>query len=407
MRHFPVFLATHAQTIVLVGGGEAIAQKYRLVSRANATIQIMAEDLTGELSNAVAEGAAQHSQAILDPEVFTGARLVIISTGCAALDAAAADLARARGALVNVVDRPHLSDVIMPAIVDRDPVVIAIGTEGNAPVLARQIKTRLEQMLEPGLGRFARQIGAMRADVSHRIAPSARRRFWEWVMREPRRLFASGQEDEATARIGSVLAHGEPPSSSSGRITVLDPGTGAADLLSLRAVERLQTADLVIHDADCPRAILDLARRDADREVVGPDKGPRRWRRDYGARLAIAAAEQALSQLAPAAAAAVTFYGLPDGDDSALALASELKLPMLLIQDPEDPVTLALYARQLASSNPGVTLWEAPTINGADRAEIAWKGRWGSHVAAFHLYPEETLKQINNFIGRIEQAQAD
>jgi uncharacterized protein len=110
---------------------------------------------------------------------------------------------------------------------------------------------------------------------------------------------------------------------------------------------------------------------------------------------------------APAAAAAVTFYGLPDGDDSALALASDLKLPMLIIQDPEDPVTLALYARQLASSNPGVTLWEAPAIDGADRAEIAWKGRWGSHVAAFHLYPEETLEQINNFIARIEQAQAE
>lgn len=110
---------------------------------------------------------------------------------------------------------------------------------------------------------------------------------------------------------------------------------------------------------------------------------------------------------APAAAAAVTFYGLPDGPNGALALASSLELPMLLIQDPEDPITLAIHARQLASNNPGVTLWEAPEMDEADRAELAWKGRWGSHVAAFHLHPEETLKQIDNFIFGIEQAQAN
>ena len=102
---------------------------------------------------------------------------------------------------------------------------------------------------------------------------------------------------------------------------------------------------------------------------------------------------------APAAAAAVTFYGFPDGEESALNLAVDLDVPILLIQDPEDPVTLANYARKLAGENPRVTLWEAPKIvSEAQRAEIAWKERWGSHVAAFHLYPKETMVQIDRFI---------
>lgn len=293
MRHFPVFLTTGSRTVLLVGGGEAIAQKFRLVSRTDATIRIMSPTLTEELALAVARGDAHHHSAVFDPDALTGATLAIVSTGCAALDAAAADLARARGVLVNVVDRPHLSDVIMPAIVDRDPVVVAIGTEGTAPVLARQIKTRVERMLEPGLGRFARQIGEMRGRVAHRIAPKMRRRFWEWVMREPRHLFADGREDQAHARIESVLNDGEPPLlAAEGQITVLDPGSGAADLLSLRAVERLQTADLVIHDSNCPRGVLDLARRDAERVLIGGGAGPERWRGAYGARLARAAADR-------------------------------------------------------------------------------------------------------------------
>ena len=108
---------------------------------------------------------------------------------------------------------------------------------------------------------------------------------------------------------------------------------------------------------------------------------------------------------APAAAAAVAFYGLPDGEESAFSLASDLELPMLLIQDPDDPVTLASYARELAKENHRVTLWEAPkVITESKRAAIAWKERWGSHVAAFHLYPDETVEQIDGFISRLRNS---
>ena len=107
---------------------------------------------------------------ILDPASFSGATLAVISTGCPGLDAVAADLARSAGALVNVVDRPSLSDVTMPALVDRDPVVIAIGTEGTAPVLGRKIKSHIESYLEPSLGKFATFAGGLRRDVTRRFS---------------------------------------------------------------------------------------------------------------------------------------------------------------------------------------------------------------------------------------------
>jgi uroporphyrin-III C-methyltransferase/precorrin-2 dehydrogenase/sirohydrochlorin ferrochelatase len=271
MRHFPLFLALDDARIVLVGGGEQIAQKARLLGRTGARLEIMAAGLTAELSGLVARGRATQITAVLEPAAFAGARLVFVATGCAALDAAAADLARRAGALVNVVDRPALSDAIMPAIVDREPVVVAIGTEGTSPVLARRIKTLLEAALEPELGRFAAFAGNLRARVAARVAAAERRRFWEWACGLPRRLFAEGRAAEAMAAIEAAVSDGAAPGAAVGRVSLVETGAGASDLLTLRAVERLQGADLVLHDPDCPRAVLDLARRDAERFTLQAD----------------------------------------------------------------------------------------------------------------------------------------
>ncbi len=106
--------------------------------------------------------------------------------------------------------------------------------------------------------------------------------------------------------------------------------------------------------------------------------------------------------LTPAVQAAVSRYGLPEGDSDALALATDLDMPILIIQDPDDPVTVAEFARELASRNRDVTLWEAPTIDSKNE-KIAWKGRWGSHVAAFHVHPDATLAAIMSFIQSLEK----
>lgn len=290
MRAFPLFVSMQEATIVIVGGGEAATQKTRLILRSVARIKVMAPTLTAELARYLAGNKITHVPSVLDPSVFRGARLVIISTGCPALDAAASDLAKGMGALVNVVDRPALSTVTMPAIVDRDPVVIAIGTEGTAPVLARQIKTQLETSLEPWLGGFARRLGKMRPQVAQRISAGSRRRFWEWVFSGPRQRYGLVGPNAAMDEITEVLATGEVPADARKPVSIIDPGTGAADLLSLRAVRRLQSADLLIHDMNCSRAILDLARRDAERLGLNPAHEPEAWHVQRGARRASEAA---------------------------------------------------------------------------------------------------------------------
>ncbi|MGF1500542.1 MAG: NAD(P)-dependent oxidoreductase [Paracoccaceae bacterium] len=268
MKSFPVFLGLAGARVVIVGGSEEAAQKFRLFARTEAAIDIVAPVLCDELRRAVMAGRARQVPRVVSVDAFLGARLAIVCTGCAGADGAAAALARAVGVLVNVVDRPDLCDVTTPALVDRDPVVVAIGTEGTAPVLSRQIKSRVEAMLEPDLGAFAAFAGRLREQVAYRVAPARRRAFWDWAFDGPRRLFTSGARAEAEARIDAALSAGAAPGENGGRVTLVAAERGGADLIPLRAVQRLQSADLLIHDPDAPWSLLELARRDAERAAL-------------------------------------------------------------------------------------------------------------------------------------------
>ncbi|MEM1343195.1 MAG: NAD(P)-dependent oxidoreductase [Pseudomonadota bacterium] len=270
MKSFPVFLGLSGQRVVVVGGGEEAAQKVRLMRRTEAEIVVMAPELVEELADLVARGLASHIAATLDAGPLSGARLVIVATGCAGADGAAAALARAQGALVNVVDRPDFCDVTTPAIVDRDPVVVAIGTEGTAPVLSRQIKSRIEAMLEPSVGRLSALAGSLRPEVAYRVAPPRRRAFWEWFFNAPRALFAEGRAREAEAAVEAALAAGAAPEDGNARIALIDVGPGPADLVTLRAVQRMQSADVVLHAGLRDPALLELPRRDAERIALSP-----------------------------------------------------------------------------------------------------------------------------------------
>ena len=264
MKSFPLFVSLVEQTVVIVGGDETAAQKARLFLKTEADIAVMAPELNEELSELVAKGRLRQIPAVLDPDHFSGARIVISATGCAGGDAAIADLARRAGALVNVVDRPELCDFTTPAIVDRDPLVVAIGTEGAAPVLARQIKTRLEDMLEPALGRLVRKARSLRPEVAFHVPKVHRRAFWEWFFRDLRSLYARQDLREADREIARQLSEYSRSPTREGSLCVVGTGPGAADLLTLRAVQRLQSCDVIFH-AGSHADILELARRDAER----------------------------------------------------------------------------------------------------------------------------------------------
>ncbi|MFY0636021.1 MAG: uroporphyrinogen-III C-methyltransferase [Vannielia sp.] len=294
MKTFPMFLRMAGRRVVIAGGGEQAAQKARLVLKTEARLVLLAGALDDELSALVAAGRAEQDEGTPTPESFAGAALVFIATGCTERDAALAAMARAAGAVVNVVDQPELCDAFTPSIVDRDPLVVAIGTEGAAPVLARQVKTRMEEMLEPRLGEFVAMAGRMREAVARQVPPRARRAFWRWAFSDaPRRLHATGAEREAARVLKQAIAEGGAPGErGEGLISLVGAGPGARDLLTLRAVQRLQEADVIFYDRLVDPDVLELARRDAERVFVGKEVGACAWPQERIDAVIVAAARK-------------------------------------------------------------------------------------------------------------------
>ncbi|MFT6425666.1 MAG: uroporphyrin-III C-methyltransferase/precorrin-2 dehydrogenase/sirohydrochlorin ferrochelatase [Celeribacter sp.] len=279
MKFFPMFLRMADRDVIIVGGGETAAQKARLMLKSEARITFVAQALDDELKTLVAEGRAQHVCGPITPETFKGAALVFVGSGCPGLDASIHALVRDAGVLVNVVDQPSLCEANTPSLVDRDPLVVAIGTEGAAPVLARQIKTHLEQVLEPKIGDMVALAGRLRGAAAQHVHKDKRRAFWRWVWADkPRQLHARGAEREAAEMIKSAIQNGgAPDDAGQGQITVVSVGATDLDLMTLRAVQRMQEADLVIASDPDFAPIFELARRDADRIVVGKDHGTSDW----------------------------------------------------------------------------------------------------------------------------------
>ncbi|MEL6571194.1 MAG: siroheme synthase CysG [Pseudomonadota bacterium] len=293
MKTFPMFLQMAGRRVVVVGGGEQAAQKTRLMLKTEAKIVILAPALDDELQALAAEGKLVHDRATITAAHFEGTALVFIATGCPGIDMALHALAKDAGATVNVVDQPALCDAITPSIVDRDPVVVAIGTEGTAPVLARQIKTQLEQVLEPRLGDLAALAGRLREMAAMRLGPRARRDLWRWVFNDaPRQAFARGAERDTARLIKTAIQTGEIGACKEGSVALVGAGPGAKDLITLRGVQRLQEADVIFYDRLVDPEILELARRDAERVSVGKAPGSHSWPQEKITQTLVAAAKR-------------------------------------------------------------------------------------------------------------------
>ncbi len=261
MKTFPMFLKVAGRRIIVIGGGEQAAQKARLALKTEAELIIAAPELDPELASLVKDGRASHHPGDAS-DLFNNTALVFVGTGCKGADAAWHARAKAAGALVNVVDYPDLCDAMTPSIVDRDPVVVAIGTEGTAPVLGRRIKSQIEQILHPRVGTFAALAGRLRAEVARHVPATKRRAFWHWVFGgTPWRTFSTGNEREAAELIKAAVKQADA-SKSRGRLSIVS-GATAPDLVSLGIVERLQSADVIYVARDVPETVLELARRDA------------------------------------------------------------------------------------------------------------------------------------------------
>jgi uroporphyrin-III C-methyltransferase/precorrin-2 dehydrogenase/sirohydrochlorin ferrochelatase len=247
MQHFPVFLDLRGRRALVLGAGEVAARKAEPLRRAGADVI----------------EAPQFS-----PELLAGCALAI------GADAAEEDLralsaaARAAGIPVNVVDRPELCSFIMPAIVERDPLTIAVSSGGAAPVLARLIRARIEAAVPPAFGRLAALAARFKAEARRRLPDLAtRRRVLESLFTGPvAELVFAGREAEAEAAFAEALASGVD---GGGMVFLVGAGPGAADLLTLRAQRLLGEADVIVHDRLVGTDVLDMARRDAERIYVG------------------------------------------------------------------------------------------------------------------------------------------
>jgi uroporphyrin-III C-methyltransferase / precorrin-2 dehydrogenase / sirohydrochlorin ferrochelatase len=275
MQYFPIFLKLAEQPVIVVGGGSIAARKVDLLLRARADVTVVAPELNANLARLAAQGAIRHVAEEFRPEHLDGMYLAIGATDRHAVNAWVAHQAEVRRIPVNIVDDRELSRFIMPAIVDRSPVIVAVGSSGDAPVLTRRLREKLEAFLPTRLGALARLAGAWRGRVKSRIADSAaRRRFWEkFFDGEIAADVLAGREQQALDHLESSLQSANQTCAPIGEVALVGAGPGDPGLLTLRALRVLQSADVVLHDRLVSDEVLKLARRDAELIAVGKAAG--------------------------------------------------------------------------------------------------------------------------------------
>ncbi|MET0576500.1 MAG: siroheme synthase CysG [Mesorhizobium sp.] len=272
LNALPVFMRVDGRRVVIVGNGDEALAKARLVGQSNARLVVVADRGEDRLRRWIEENGAGLIETGYEPACLEGAALVFAATGDEALDRLISTDARRIGIAVNAVDRPDLCDFYTPAIVNRAPLVVAVGTEGEAPVLAQLVRARIDALLPPAIGVLASIAGSFR-DAAERLLPkgAARRSFWHaFFSGAPARALEAGGERDARAAASQLLAE---QGASPGHVALVGAGPGAEDLLTLRAHRLLMEADVIVHDALVPEAVIAMGRRDAERLAVGKRKG--------------------------------------------------------------------------------------------------------------------------------------
>ncbi|MFL9813307.1 uroporphyrinogen-III C-methyltransferase [Stutzerimonas sp. VN223-3] len=272
MDFLPLFHNLKGRTVLVVGGGEVALRKARLLSEAGAVLRVVAPEIETQLSELVAQGGGEMAIRGYVSSDLSGCVLTIAATDDEQLNARVSQDAKSLGMPVNVVDSPDLCTVIFPAIVDRSPLIVAVSSGGDAPVLARLMRARIETWIPAVYGQLAGLAKRFRRQVKAQLPNVQQRRvFWEEVFQgniAERAL--SGQMHEAERLLKEKLSGALPKSL--GEVYLVGAGPGDPDLLTFRALRLMQQADVVLYDRLVAPAILELCRRDADRIYVGKQR---------------------------------------------------------------------------------------------------------------------------------------
>lgn len=267
MQFLPLFHKLQGRLVLVIGGGEVALRKARLLSDAGAVLRVVAPEIRSELQELAGPGGNfLRGYASSD---LQGVALVIAATDDVPLNAQISAEAQALGIPVNVVDAPALCSVIFPAIVDRSPLIVAVSSGGDAPVLARLIRAKIETWIPATYGQLANLGKRFRDRVKHLFPDVQQRRvFWEDVFQGQiaESVFA-GKPDEGERLLEERLAGAAPRAL--GEVYLVGAGPGDPDLLTFRALRLMQQADVVLYDRLVAPAIIELCRRDAERIYVG------------------------------------------------------------------------------------------------------------------------------------------
>ncbi|WP_429102100.1 siroheme synthase CysG [Aeromonas veronii] len=273
MDYLPIFCRLDNKPVLLVGGGEVAERKARLLLDAGAQLTVVAPELDPELAELAANGSIEWLAGEFASEQLAGKWLVVAATDRREVNALVYQSANRARIFANVVDDPKRSSFIMPSIIDRSPLMVAISSGGKAPVLARLLREKLEALLPQHLGAVAAFAGSLRERVKARFASMGeRRRFWERLLGADRLGQALARGDSASAHqlADNLFADG---SQTGGEVVLVGAGPGDPGLLTLHALRQMQQADVVVYDRLVSDEVMALVRRDAKRIFVGKQAG--------------------------------------------------------------------------------------------------------------------------------------
>ncbi len=273
MDYLPIFLDLRGRNCLVVGGSETAARKAELLLRAGAHVEVVAPELHESFGQLPHADRVRRVAEAFSPDLLDGKDALIVVESDAAIAAPIADAARARHIPVNVADKPALCSFILPSIIDRSPIMVAVSSGGASPVLARMLRARLETLIPAAYGRLSALAGRYKGRVREAIKPQQRRAFWEKVFLSPvAEMVFSGRDVEAEAQLDAMIKEGADHDIGHGEVYLVGAGPGNPDLLTFRALRLMQQADVIVYDRLVSPPILDMCRRDAERIYVGKER---------------------------------------------------------------------------------------------------------------------------------------